>query len=397
MGAVAPTVGGSIFEGVTDTKNVTVRVPSGATGYDEAWQEAFEGAYSNINLVIQYDGSAPIVPEDGFTSLVSALSYLNTQSGGSTVADPVPLKLNVSIDADSLQALGTALGTAGKFVALDLSDSTSPADKVFPPDLDSTSGANKIVSLILPDDAETIPNGSTGNMSLSFKNFTVIKTVSGAGIKIIGDDAFHACTSLTSADFPKATNIGLMAFFNATSLTTANFPEATSIGNSAFSSCDSLSTVSFPKATSIELGAFSSCTSLDTVSFPLVTSIGNHAFWQCTSMTSASFPLVTSIGDNVFETCTSLTTLSFPLITSIGTVTFGWSGTAELTITMGNAAPSVGNYTFSQVSATKNVTVRVPNSASGYTDTWKTAFKGVGNTGSTGTVNENINLVIQYY
>jgi hypothetical protein len=54
MGAVAPTVGWEIFTGVTGTKNVTVRVPSGATGYTDAWQTAFKGGNSYINVVIQY-------------------------------------------------------------------------------------------------------------------------------------------------------------------------------------------------------------------------------------------------------------------------------------------------------------------------------------------------------
>jgi hypothetical protein len=62
MGTAAPTVGRYIFADVTGTKNVTVRVPSGATGYDEAWKTAFKGygngtyngtANENINLVIQ--------------------------------------------------------------------------------------------------------------------------------------------------------------------------------------------------------------------------------------------------------------------------------------------------------------------------------------------------------
>jgi hypothetical protein len=51
MGAVAPSVGKSLFNSVTGTKTVTVRVPSGATGYGTAptdtstnnWGNAFRG------------------------------------------------------------------------------------------------------------------------------------------------------------------------------------------------------------------------------------------------------------------------------------------------------------------------------------------------------------------
>jgi hypothetical protein len=56
MGAVAPTRGNSIFSDTNTTKNVTVRVPNGATGYTDTWQYGFK--YTNlattINLTMQY-------------------------------------------------------------------------------------------------------------------------------------------------------------------------------------------------------------------------------------------------------------------------------------------------------------------------------------------------------
>jgi hypothetical protein len=65
---------------------------------------------------------------------------------------------------------------------------------------------------------------------------------------------------------------------------------------------------------------------------------------------------------------------------------------------MGNAAPTVDYGMFSEVAGTKNVTVRVPSGATGYTSAWETAFKGYGNYGTTHvTVNSNINLVFEYY
>jgi hypothetical protein len=66
---------------------------------------------------------------------------------------------------------------------------------------------------------------------------------------------------------------------------------------------------------------------------------------------------------------------------------------------MGNAAPIVGPYMFRNVDGNKTVNLMVPSGATGYDDAWKTAFKGVGNSENsvTGTVNEFISLVIQYY
>jgi hypothetical protein len=68
MGAYAPTVGYNSFASINGSRTVTIRVPSGATGYDATWQNAFKGLgnaggydYSNpptvnsyINFVFEY-------------------------------------------------------------------------------------------------------------------------------------------------------------------------------------------------------------------------------------------------------------------------------------------------------------------------------------------------------
>jgi uncharacterized repeat protein (TIGR02543 family) len=54
MGTAAPTVGSNMFDNINGSRTVTIRVPSGATGYTSAWQTAFKSGNSYINLVIQY-------------------------------------------------------------------------------------------------------------------------------------------------------------------------------------------------------------------------------------------------------------------------------------------------------------------------------------------------------
>jgi hypothetical protein len=54
MGSAAPTVGVNMFYEITGVKSVTVRVPSGATGYNATWQTAFKGGNTYINLVVVY-------------------------------------------------------------------------------------------------------------------------------------------------------------------------------------------------------------------------------------------------------------------------------------------------------------------------------------------------------
>jgi hypothetical protein len=298
----------------------------------------------------------------GFSSVAAASDYLSSQSGGSTASNPVTLKLNVNLASttDGWYALVTALASRNKYVALDLSGSTVVNGEFDSGINGADSVTTKIVSLILPDSATRIVGGTT-----SLAVYANLKTVSGANITTIGNQAFYNRTSLTSASFPNATSIGGEAFYN-TSLTTASFPNATSIGEWAFWSCDSLNTVSLPEATSIGAVAFGYCTSLTTVSFPKATSIGGQAFRGCTLLWSASFPKVTSIGYLAFSD----------------------SGRGALSITMGNAAPTVGYNMFDGINGSRTVTVRVSSGATGYTDTWKTAFKGG---------NSYIDVVIQNY
>ncbi|MDR1231175.1 MAG: leucine-rich repeat domain-containing protein [Spirochaetaceae bacterium] len=54
FGSTAPTVGGMMFSQVKSSKTVTVRVPVGASGYDNTWQTQFTGGNSYIMLTIQY-------------------------------------------------------------------------------------------------------------------------------------------------------------------------------------------------------------------------------------------------------------------------------------------------------------------------------------------------------
>jgi hypothetical protein len=256
-------------------------------------------------------------------------------------------------------------------------------------------GKNYIVSLILPDAATSIANSSSGNSTYSDNDsryyndsYSALRTVNGANITTIGEYVFQDCTAMTAASFPKATAIENSAFLRCSALTSVDFPKAVTIESNAFNST-ALTAVSFPEATTVK-GSFMACKSLISVSFPKATNF-YHTFQNCTSLTSVSLPEATNIGSNTFSMCTALTSVSFPKVTNIGLNAFWKCGTTPLTITMGNAAPTVGTSMFvdSNVTSTKNVTVRVPSGATGYDETWKTAFKGRSA--------PNVNLVIQYY
>ena len=303
----------------------------------------------------------------------------------------------------------------------------------------------------------------------AFYYCTGLSSVSFPAATSIGDYTFYYCTGLSSVSFPEATSIGDNAFNSCHALSSASFPKATSIGTGAFGGCYGLTSVSIPKATSIGAGAFNSCTRLTSISFPKsatlgtnpfavctslssfdltgagdlsviegskalirnnteliayptasgtitigsITSIGNDAFSACYDLTSASFPDVDTIGDYAFAHCAGLTTLNIPSVTSIGDRVLMATETDNLTITMGENAPTVGSDSFFVVSSTKNVTVKVPSGATGYgslpdnytssdnTDNWGNGFRGGGWDGSfmststvstTNGINPNINL-----
>ena len=175
----------------------------------------------------------------------------------------------------------------------------------------------------------------------AFGGCVKLATISFPAVTTIGNYAFQACTSLTTVSFPKATSIGNYAFAYCSKMTTASFPAVITIGSSAFQGCSKLTTVNFPVATSIEEYAFYACRSLTTTSFPKVTSIGSSVFYNCSSLTTASFPAVTTIGNYAFQACTSLTTASFPAATSIGIYAF--SNCNSLTTAGFPKATSIGN------------------------------------------------------
>ena len=205
------------------------------------------------------------------------------------------------------------------------------------------------------------------------------------GTRIICDNAFTLCSSLTSIVIPNSvasigkeafsfcnflsclvlpdcvTNIGNCAFGGCSSLSNIVIPNSvTSIGKEAFCGCSSLSDITIPDSvTSIGEGAFSSCSSLSCIVIPnSVTSIGTGAFFNCTSLSNIAIPdSVTSISDWVFGQCTSLSDIVIPdSVASIGDCAFqDCCSLSSIVIT--NSVASIGNGTFRGCNFLSNVVV----------------------------------------
>ncbi len=149
-----------------------------------------------------------------------------------------------------------------------------------------------------------------------------------AGTKVIAEEAFEDCTSLTSVNIPDSvTSIGDFAFKNCLDLTSVKIPNGvTNLGDGAFSGCTSLASASLPEnATSIGSWFFNGCLALTSVTIPdCVTHIDKQAFIGCQSLTSVTLPDgVTTLGEGAFKDCLGLTSINIPdSVTKIDNMAF---------------------------------------------------------------------------
>jgi hypothetical protein len=342
----------------SDQKTVTVTLPNGTPVTSLSPQIAHNGAGIRPASGTARDFGSPVTytvtAEDNSTAewrarvelrpldtIAKIDAYLGSLSGGGSAASPVPLPVQLNLpDADQGWAAQLSkIQEKGKYVALDLS-ACAMAGTEFDPGGANT-GERRIVSLVLPAPAESIKAGE--QISPTFKNFTVLKSLGGANVTAVGGYAFYNCGALSTVDLPAATGVG----------------------NWAFEDCDALETVNLPALTSVGTGNFAGCSVLATVNLPAAASIGDGAFIDCSALAALNIPAVTNIGADVFGN------------------------------TGGQAAPSVsGSGDSASGTFSKNVTIRTTASPAGYGDTWQTNFRkafGV----SSGPYTVNINLGFQ--
>ena len=284
-------------------------------------------------------------------SLDSVQDYLNGASGGKTAVSPLRLKLILDLGNMSAGSgwheLLSHIDLAEKYVELNLSACTITGAVWFNPDSSTSSGKNRIVSMVLPDDnAITIPAGT--DTLATFAHFTVLRSIKGGAYTgSIGAYAFSGCTSLVGVNFP------------------AN--EA-NLGDYAFRNCSSLASVKLPKSKIIGSGAFRGCTGLRTVNIPLVEQIGSNAFYN-TGTAALTINLgadAPTLDIKIFETVTAKT------------------------VTVKVPSGAIGYTPFSGT----NVTV-----SSGSGDTWANGLRGAGwngtNVADSTAINQGITVKIE--
>ena len=252
------------------------------------------------------------------------------------------------------------------------------------------------------DNAKYLGNAENPYVVLMYaKDTTITSCLIHVNVKVVGEDAFRGCRSLTSITIPDGvTSIGRSAFNGCHRLTSITIPDSvTSIGDSAFQYCSSLVyneydnakylgnaenpyvVLMYAKDTTITSclihvnvkvvgeDAFRGCRSLTSITIPDgVTSIGGSAFSGCSSLTSVTIPdSVTSIGESAFENCTSLTSITVesgnPVYHSSGNCIIETAsktlvvGCKNSTIPTDGSVTSIGGSAFSGCSSLTSITI----------------------------------------
>jgi BspA type Leucine rich repeat region (6 copies) len=169
-------------------------------------------------------------------------------------------------------------------------------------------------------------------------------------VTVIGEQAFAACTGLTSVVIPNSViSIESYAFDSCTSLTSITIGAAiTSLTYTTFTNCHKVTNLTISAGTTsisyspLALLGLTSVTISDSV-----TSIGGNAFSGFTTLTNITIGnSVTSIGTSAFQSCSALTSVTIPnSVTSIGTSAFQ-SCSALTGVTIGSGVASIGNSAF---------------------------------------------------
>ena len=168
-------------------------------------------------------------------------------------------------------------------------------------------------------------------------------------VTAVGDNAFRACTALTSVTIGEGvTAIGDYAFAECTVLTTVSLPGTLeSLGKRAFTKCEALTSVVLPDAiTSMGTYVFYKATALTELTMPAgMTEVPQCMALDCTALENITLhDNITTLGTGCFRNCSSIASVTIPAnVTVINTFAFnGCSALTEVNVLATNP-PVVGS------------------------------------------------------
>lgn len=217
----------------------------------------------------------------------------------------------------------TSIGEGAFAVNGFLTDVTIP-DSVTTIGVDAFFGCTSLSSVTIPDFVTTIGDYAFGQCHL-LTSIAIPRSVTA-----LGANPFYCCYRLADIQIPAGhptlanirtalidkTEKRLICYPCASTAESYAIPQGVRIiGENAFNTCGSLTTITIPDSvTVIEPGAFGNCFSLTSINLPdSVTDIGDIAFAGCASLTSLHIPAsVTSIASTAFIYCPNLTLTVVP-------------------------------------------------------------------------------------
>ncbi|MBQ8522901.1 MAG: leucine-rich repeat domain-containing protein [Clostridia bacterium] len=286
--------------------------------YDDKDEEYILGDcydyYDDIYYLELYNVVVPTIYDDGDNGEARVTIIGDEAFYGNSGKYGVSRILTISLPSTITTIGNNAFEYCYRLTSITLSRSlTTIGDEVF-------YSCNDLTSITLPSSLTTIGNNAF-NYCSSLTSITIPSSLT-----TIGEYAFSYCTSLTSIVVEKGNSV-----YDSRNNCNALIETATNtliqgcnntiipndieiIGNNAFYRCTSLTSVDLSKCTNlttIGTSAFSACTSLTSITLPSsLTTIGAYAFANCRSLTSITLPSsVTKIGQYAFQNSglTSLT------------------------------------------------------------------------------------------
>ena len=289
-----------------------------------------------------------------FTDMRKISNYLSlAERVGRSASGPVPLAVKINLD-DDWGILLNVINSSGVSVNLDLSGSTLTNTEFNP----GPGGSMNIVSIVLPDAV----TGLAGDFNI-FPNLASIRFP--ASVDTGGVNPFVGCSSL-AFNLKGRGDLGVIE--NGRALVR---------GGELVSYPSANGSVTLNNITAVGRSAFNG-TGLESISLPSATDVGIRAFRGCENLKTADLPAATSIGDEAFFGNTSLQTLNIPAVVTVGNNVAANSGSADLTITVGQGVETIGTGMFNEVRERKNVIVKAPESEVGKIDNMRNAIRGRG-------------------